>query len=129
MVSRRVASGCVKEHTVPAQRCKIQPSGPAARAKSDSTAAGEAHRRAAARLPDIQALTTAFAASVGVEQMIPMLTEPPEPLVAVVVVAVVDAPLCAEPLLPPPHAARTIAAASSPATRARRINRRPRGGR
>lgn len=136
MVSRTVPWGCVNEHTVPAQPCKIQPTtpllppfAPAARAKRVSTAVGVPHRRAAARSPAVHALTTAFAASVGVEQMIPMLTEePPELLVAVVV----DAARCAAPpllLLLPPHAARAIAAPSSPAPRAQRINRGPRGGR
>ena len=127
MVNRNVAWGWLNEHTVPAQRCKSQPSGPAARAKSSSTAVGEAQRRAAARSPGIHASTTASAASLGVEQMIPTLTEePPELLVAVVV----DAAGCAvPPLLPPPHAARMIAAPSSPALRARRLNRGPRGGR
>ena len=127
MVSRNVVLGWLNEHTVAAHCCKTQPSGPAAWAKRVSTAVGVPHRRAAARSPDVHALTTAWAASIGVEQMIPMLTEePPELLVAVVV----DAPGCAAPpLLPPPHPARMIAAPSSPATRARRINRGPRAGR
>src|SRR5450631_1121959 len=127
---RRSAGGRTEDKKDPRGSQTRRPAGgrgPAARAKSSSTAVGEAQRRAAARSPGIHASTTASAASLGVEQMIPTLTEePPELLVAVVV----DAAGCAvPPLLPPPHAARMIAAPSSPALRARRLNRGPRGGR
>src|SRR5579859_7188586 len=130
MVRRSVAAGCVNEHTVPVQRCRIHPSGPADRANRASSATGDTQRRAAARLPAIHALTAADAASRGEEQMIPTLTYPPPPLGGVNVVVEVD--VCRAALVdpvPPPHDATMIVAARNPAMPAGRVKRRHPAGR